>query len=230
MTIYYVYRITNKILNKHYYGKRRTKTYPRNDLGIKYFSSSTDKDFVSDQKNNPDNYRYKIIFVTTKKEIATRLEIKLHAKFDVAKNPNFYNKAKQLSLWFDTTGTKLNYTPEERLKRSLRWSGENNPNHFRDSSGENNPMYGVHRFGSNNPFFGKIHTEETRKKISNANSGIVRSEEVRKALSLSRKDKPKRKMLCPYCGCEMDIRNMKVHHIPKCSLNLPNLENTHDQG
>ena len=37
---HYVYRITNKILNKHYYGKRSSKLSPELDLGKKYFSSS----------------------------------------------------------------------------------------------------------------------------------------------------------------------------------------------
>lgn len=31
---YYVYRITNKILNKHYYGSRSCKTHPKEDLGV----------------------------------------------------------------------------------------------------------------------------------------------------------------------------------------------------
>ena len=43
---YYVYRITNKLLNKHYYGSRGSKIEPKLDLGIKYFSSSTDKNFI----------------------------------------------------------------------------------------------------------------------------------------------------------------------------------------
>lgn len=37
--------------------------------------------------------------------------------------------------------------------------------------GENNPMYGVHRYGEDNPMYGRHHTEETKQKISEANSG-----------------------------------------------------------
>ena len=37
MKKHYVYRITNKIENKHYYGVRSCKIDPKLDLGIKYF-------------------------------------------------------------------------------------------------------------------------------------------------------------------------------------------------
>ena len=48
---HYLYRITNLVENKHYYGIRTSKTtLPQYDLGIKYFSSSKDKEFKKDQK------------------------------------------------------------------------------------------------------------------------------------------------------------------------------------
>lgn len=36
---HYVYRITNLVEGKHYYGVRSSKVSPFNDLGTKYFSS-----------------------------------------------------------------------------------------------------------------------------------------------------------------------------------------------
>ena len=39
------------------------------------------------------------------------------------------------------------------------------------AKGENNPMYGVHRFGDKNPFYGQHHSDETKKKISEALEG-----------------------------------------------------------
>ena len=61
-TIYhYVYRITNIIEKKHYYGCRTSKIIiPQNDLGVKYFSCSKDKVFKFDQKENPQNSNNKI--------------------------------------------------------------------------------------------------------------------------------------------------------------------------
>ena len=58
---HYVYRITNTQTNKHYYGVRSSKVEPKLDLGIKYFSSSTDKEFIKEQKENKTIFKYKII-------------------------------------------------------------------------------------------------------------------------------------------------------------------------
>ena len=100
----YVYRITNKENNKHYYGVRSSKIEPKLDLGIKYFSSSRDKEFMNEQKINKDKFKYKVIKIFETREEAINLEIKLHNKFDVSKNSNFYNKSKQLISSFDTSG------------------------------------------------------------------------------------------------------------------------------
>lgn len=55
---HYVYRITNIKLNKHYYGTRTSKNKtPEEDIGYIYFSSSSDKEFLKDQKDNPLNYK-----------------------------------------------------------------------------------------------------------------------------------------------------------------------------
>ena len=63
-----------------------------------------------------------------------------------------------------------------------------------DNSGENNPMHGVHRYGENAPMHGKHHTEETRKKMSEAKSGENNpmygkhhSEETRRKISEKKK-------------------------------------------
>ena len=65
---HYVYRITNTKLNKHYYGSRTSKLKPKEDIGIKYFSSSKDKDFIKDQKENFKDYKYKVVRVLSSKE------------------------------------------------------------------------------------------------------------------------------------------------------------------
>lgn len=104
-TIYhYVYRITNIVEKKHYYGKRSSKCDPKLDLGVKYFSSSTDKEFILNQKNNPQNYKYKIVAKFDSASLAILRESKLHYKFDVAINLKFYNKVKQTFSGFDRTG------------------------------------------------------------------------------------------------------------------------------
>jgi hypothetical protein len=143
---HYVYRITNILINKHYYGSRSCKNcHPKDDLGIKYFSSSTDKNFKKDQKDHPEYYRYKIIRICKTRKDADELEILLHKKFKVAMNESFYNKCEALSTGFNITGKK--HTEAARKKMSAAQKREKNP------------------------FFGKTHSEEARKKLSEANKG-----------------------------------------------------------
>jgi hypothetical protein len=120
-TIYhYVYRITNIVEKKHYYGKRSSKIEPKLDIGFKYFSSSKDKEFMLDQKLNPQNYRYKAVGIFNTSEEALTREIKLHSKFNVGINPNFYNRSKQTSLKFsfDATGTTRPKEVGEKISRA----------------------------------------------------------------------------------------------------------------
>jgi len=132
---HFVYRITNTYINKHYYGIRTSEITPKKDLGITYFSSSSDKEFIKDQKENPQNYKYKVLKVFSTREEAIEMEIMLHKKFDIGINEKFYNKAKQTSKGFDTSGIKLsedhkkhisegvkktNYIPSEAHKKMLR--------------------------------------------------------------------------------------------------------------
>lgn len=73
------------------------------------------------------------------------------------KEKRIYEK-KSLSIMSNCRkGKKQNLTKEQRLKMSLRVSGNKNP------------MFG--KFGELNPFFGKKHSEETKQKISNKNKG-----------------------------------------------------------
>jgi hypothetical protein len=107
-TIYFfVYRITNIVTGKHYYGYKSSSKHPTEVIGKTYFSSMKGKEgeeFISNQKNNPQNFKYKIIKIFDDKNSALALEIKLHAKFNVAKNPKFYNRSNQTTTGFDTTG------------------------------------------------------------------------------------------------------------------------------
>jgi len=97
---HYVYRITNIEEQKHYYGCRSTNLKPTNDLGKRYFSSSSDMSFRRLQKTSPEKFKYKILSVHDNREDALLKEIRLHKRFDVKNNPKFYNQSNQLSLGF----------------------------------------------------------------------------------------------------------------------------------
>jgi hypothetical protein len=176
MIIYYVYRITNINLKKHYYGKRKTSIDPKLDLGIKYFSSSRDKQFIEDQKNNPHSYKYKIIKKFVSVEEATTLEIYLHNKFNVGKNPIFYNKSKQTSTKFDTTGISYN-TPEMCEATSIRTTNRNKEK-WKD------PEYRTYMLNIlHSPEVTKNRKEAASKSISEKNKQNWKDPEYRKKMS-----------------------------------------------
>ena len=124
---HYTYIITNIVKNKYYIGCRSSRVIPSKDLGIKYFSSSKDKEFVADQKANPQNYKYKIIATFDSKLLAINLEIKLHNIHNVGVNPSFYNRAKQTSVGWDTTGVKRPISEETKIKIRLANKGRTVP-------------------------------------------------------------------------------------------------------
>lgn len=119
MEYHYTYRITNKVLNKHYYGVRTSKIEPSKDIGHIYFSSSRDKAFKLDQKENPQDYKYKVIRNFDSRKEAMELEVLLHNKFNVGINENFYNKSKQTSTGFYYSNRGLKFTKEHKLKMSI---------------------------------------------------------------------------------------------------------------
>ena len=60
MKYHYTYRITNIKDGMYYYGVHSCDCLPQEDIGIKYFSSSK-KQFIKDQKENPQDYKYKVV-------------------------------------------------------------------------------------------------------------------------------------------------------------------------
>lgn len=108
---HYVYRITNLVEGKHYYGSRTSSKSPELDIATKYFGSpSSEKNrwIIDDQKVNPSHYEYKILkcFGTRKEAIA--FEVFLHKKFNVKRHRLFYNEANQTSSGFDSVGKTNN--------------------------------------------------------------------------------------------------------------------------
>lgn len=106
MNIYhYVYRIIEKDSGKKYIGSRSSKIHPSEDIGIMYFSSSRDKDFIKNQKEFPKNYKYEILSIHEERESALIEEARLHDIYDVGRNIEYINKAKQTVSTFDVSGT-----------------------------------------------------------------------------------------------------------------------------
>ncbi len=117
---HYTYIITNVVENKYYIGCRSSDVHPSSDLGIKYLSSSKDKNFIHDQKINRQNYKYKVIAIFKNRESALSLEVKLHCIHGVSTNNKFYNKAKQTSskFYYSAKGIPLSLTTRKKLSDS----------------------------------------------------------------------------------------------------------------
>lgn len=200
---HYVYRITNTIKNKHYYGVRSCKIPPKLDLGIRYFSSSKDREFIKDQKSNPNNYKYKIVAITDTRIDAVKLEVKLHNKFNVGMNSHFYNKAKQTSTGFDTTGVvPHNKGKPHSLEAKQKMSEAQKGRRHSEATKEKLSIAGKGRIHTeeskekisaakkgNTWNKGKSHSKETKEKIAAALKGRQVSEETRQKMSIALKGK-----------------------------------------
>lgn len=133
---HYTYRITNIKERMYYYGVRSCDCLPKEDIGIEYFSSFKKKEFIKDQKENPQDYKYKVIKIFSTRVEAVEHEIFLHKKFDVKLHQKFYNGANQTSTNFDTTG-------KEPWNKGLTKENNDKMKYLSDiNKGELNPMFG----------------------------------------------------------------------------------------
>jgi hypothetical protein len=207
---HYVYRITNLVENRHYYGIRSCKNRsPLEDLGVRYFSSATNKEFIKDQKQNPSYYKYKIIRACNSRKDAIDLEILLHEKFDVGANEKFYNKAKQTDTGFCTFGCSISDehkakiaaagrnrvygpTPEDVRKRQSE-AAKRKPPVSEETRRKLSEIHkgreftkerceNISKAKKGKP--GKPIPDEVKKKMSESAKGKIRSEEHRKNLSI----------------------------------------------
>lgn len=65
------------------------------------------------------------------------------------------------------TGLIMSDEAKEKLSKKTKERLQDKTNH---------PMYGIHRYGEDNPFYGKHHTEEAKKKMSEAATGLYTGE------------------------------------------------------
>lgn len=114
---HYVYEI-HYSTGKKYIGARSCKCPPEEDT--LYLGSS---------KHTPDDQvvRKIILGVFTSRKEAIAKEIELHNLYDVARNPMFYNQAKQTSTGFDTSGKHLVFTEEHKNKIRNALKGRKRP-------------------------------------------------------------------------------------------------------
>ena len=153
MKYHYTYRITNTKERMHYYGVHSCDCLPKEEIGISYFSSSK-KEFVKHQKENPQDYKYKVIKIFNTRTEANYHEEILHAKFNVKDHKMFYNKHNACGK-FDGTGM----TTVLDKDGNKHYISNKDP---RFLSGELVSAF----CGENNGMFGKNRTPEELKNIS----------------------------------------------------------------
>ena len=173
---FYVYRITNKETNMHYYGSRVSVKSPKEDLGIVYLSSSYNKEFISEQKADKNKFKYKVVRVCSNNVDKQLFESYLHEKFNVGVNSLFYNMVKQTVEGFDSTGHKFNVGRKlsQATKDKLRITSSNRV--ITEAARENYRAVALARTKEENllrgaPHKGKKISEHTRELFCKNNTG-----------------------------------------------------------
>lgn len=109
---HYTYLIQHNKKSFRYIGVRSSKVHPTQDT--EYWGSSRHL-----PKNVKDTHSKIIIKIHPTRKEAIEHEIMLHNMNDVAKNPEYYNKAKQTSVGFDTSGVSIPKTEEWKQNCSI---------------------------------------------------------------------------------------------------------------
>jgi hypothetical protein len=99
-----------------YIGVRSCTCHPNKD---DYWSSS--KHLPKDVKTT---HKKRILKIHASRKEAIKHEIYLHYKYDVGKNSEFYNRAKQTSTKYDTSGIPNPHSEETRRKLSKALTGK----------------------------------------------------------------------------------------------------------
>lgn len=115
MEYHYTYELINTKNNMNYIGVRSCECQPKDD--IHYFGSSKAVD--EELLITPVKYWNKLILKIFKtRQQAVKHEIELHSKFNVAVNPQFYNKAKQTATGFDRSGTTMSSETKDKISKA----------------------------------------------------------------------------------------------------------------
>lgn len=149
---------------REYIGVRSSVTSP--ELDSKYLGSSK---YIKKQ-----DVAFKSIIETfeTRQE-AIRHEIELHDRYDVCRNPNFANRAKQTVAGFDSQGRVVTEETRAKMRGNKNCLGYKHP-----------PEFGLN---VSRILTGRKHKETTKEKIGRANRGLSRSVKCRLAISHAQK-------------------------------------------
>jgi len=156
---HYVYMLKHKYINMYYIGVRSCLCDIKHD---KYKGSSS-----AMTKDDKDSCNKIILKKFGTRVEAVTYEIHLHNLFDVGCNPQFWNKSKQTSSGFDTTGIRI--SEEHKKAVSIANAGRKLSDAHRLKIGIGHKGKRVKEesklYGSKNPMYGKQHTSEALAKM-----------------------------------------------------------------
>ena len=186
---HYTYLIQHRTRDKRYIGVRSSDVHPTEDTS--YWGSS---------KHLPNNIQEDHIKIILKihptREKAVEHEILLHKLNDVAKNPTYYNRARQTTKRFDTTGTVL--STQHKLKCSKALTGNTHTEETKKLLSEK--------------LKGRVFTEETKKRMSDTHKKLASSPNYknnRQGVTLSEDIKTKISKAIIEKGCNKGTKNNK---------------------
>ena len=209
--IHYVYKITNlKPTDERLYYIGVHSDENQVSLNDGYMGSSK---YLTEaiKETGQDNFKKEILSTWATRKEAVQEEIRLHEIYDVAKNPLFYNRSKQTSTRFDTTGNTNNISKETRIKQiqsrkknNKMWHSEKTKQKIGNANrgkvkgplteetkqkiSKNNAMHkSENRLKVSESLKGHLVSSSTKQKIGNANRGKVRTEEVKALMRSKRK-------------------------------------------
>ena len=201
-----LYKITNKVNGKVYYGSavNIAKRWRDHRSALRRGVHKNPHLQSSWNKYGEHAFEFSVFAYCGKENLTDNEQILLDL---YAGDKNCYNIA--LDATRPWLGRK--HTEESKAKMAEARKGENNPNWGKPKSeetkrklseamkGENNPMYGMS--GEKSPMWGKTHSEETKQKMS-----------------LAKKGKKQSVVCCPHCNKTGGITNMKRYHFDNCKL------------
>lgn len=112
---HYTYEIVNCINGMRYIGVRTSTCHPDDDASYMGSSKYLSEDIL---KYGIESFDKEIIQIHETRESAVKHEISLHEKYDVGVNDLFYNRAKQTSTKFDTSGCNWELSDETKRRQS----------------------------------------------------------------------------------------------------------------
>lgn len=171
MTRPYTYLLKHNPTNTFYYGVRWADRCDPEEFWTTYFTSSLSIVPLLRTLFGDDSFEFEIRKTFSSKELAQYWESKVLRRMKVLKNKN---------VW-------MNRTTNRSISNDFahRWTGKKRPEHA-------DAMRKRFSDKSKNPMFGKTHSDEARRKISEASVGnkyklgVRESFETRKKKSLSR--------------------------------------------